>query len=157
MTLTTCPKCNYMRKPTDTAPDYECPSCGIIYAKAQAVADRLDARISRPVVQRPVVNQAKSSMRSDSYVERLRSESQYPAFRSVVSVLYLLGLVIGAVTLMGAVISAFSMKSPGVAIGGVVAAMLIFVLSKAGKEAWLMLADMSDATVRMAQRQEGEV
>ena len=32
MTLT-CPKCRYIRKPTDTAPDYECPNCGVIYAK----------------------------------------------------------------------------------------------------------------------------
>lgn len=30
---TTCPKCAYVRQPTDTAPDYECPQCGIIYAK----------------------------------------------------------------------------------------------------------------------------
>lgn len=36
---TTCPKCSYTRKPTDTAPNYECPSCGIIYAKFDAKAD----------------------------------------------------------------------------------------------------------------------
>ena len=36
---TTCPKCSYTRKPTDTAPTYECPSCGIIYAKFDAKAD----------------------------------------------------------------------------------------------------------------------
>lgn len=30
---TTCPKCAYVRQPTDAAPDYECPRCGIIYAK----------------------------------------------------------------------------------------------------------------------------
>jgi len=29
----TCPKCNYTRKSTDYAPDYECPSCGVIYSK----------------------------------------------------------------------------------------------------------------------------
>lgn len=29
----TCPKCHYVRRPGDTAPDYECPSCGIVYAK----------------------------------------------------------------------------------------------------------------------------
>ncbi|MDE2413242.1 MAG: hypothetical protein KGM60_00605 [Comamonadaceae bacterium] len=28
-----CPKCSYERKSTDHAPDYECPSCGIIYDK----------------------------------------------------------------------------------------------------------------------------
>lgn len=36
---TTCPKCSHTRQPTDTAPDYECPSCGIIYAKFDARAD----------------------------------------------------------------------------------------------------------------------
>jgi hypothetical protein len=28
-----CPKCAYERKPDDTAPEHECPNCGIIYAK----------------------------------------------------------------------------------------------------------------------------
>ena len=31
--MQTCPKCRYVRKPTDTAPDWQCPSCGIAYAK----------------------------------------------------------------------------------------------------------------------------
>lgn len=43
---TTCPKCSYTRKPTDTAPDYACPSCGIVYAKYGAQAD-LEMRIHR--------------------------------------------------------------------------------------------------------------
>jgi hypothetical protein len=28
-----CPQCGYQRQPKDLAPDYECPRCGIIYAK----------------------------------------------------------------------------------------------------------------------------
>lgn len=28
-----CPKCAYERKPNEQAPDYECPSCGVNYAK----------------------------------------------------------------------------------------------------------------------------
>ena len=28
-----CPKCSYVRQPADQAPDWECPSCGIVYAK----------------------------------------------------------------------------------------------------------------------------
>lgn len=28
-----CPKCSYERQPTDTVPEGECPTCGIIYAK----------------------------------------------------------------------------------------------------------------------------
>lgn len=34
--MTTCPKCHYTRLPSDTSPDYECPKCGVVYAKAAA-------------------------------------------------------------------------------------------------------------------------
>lgn len=28
-----CPKCHYVRKPTDDAPDWQCPNCAVAYAK----------------------------------------------------------------------------------------------------------------------------
>lgn len=31
-----CPKCQYQRKATDTAPQWQCPACGVAYAKAAA-------------------------------------------------------------------------------------------------------------------------
>ena len=37
--MQSCPKCHYVRKPTDTAPEWQCPSCGIAYAKFGAVPD----------------------------------------------------------------------------------------------------------------------
>jgi len=30
-----CPKCGYVRKPAEAVPDWQCPSCGIAYAKYQ--------------------------------------------------------------------------------------------------------------------------
>src|SRR5262245_53325543 len=33
-----CPKCSYIRKPTDNNPDWQCPSCGIAYAKFKKAA-----------------------------------------------------------------------------------------------------------------------
>ena len=30
-----CVKCGYERQPTDIAPEYECPKCGVVYAKAE--------------------------------------------------------------------------------------------------------------------------
>lgn len=30
-----CVKCGYVRQSSDTAPDYECPKCGVIYSKAE--------------------------------------------------------------------------------------------------------------------------
>jgi TPR repeat protein len=32
--MTTCPKCGYERKPQESVPDWQCPRCGIAYAKA---------------------------------------------------------------------------------------------------------------------------
>ena len=32
-----CPKCSYVRKMGETAPDWQCPSCGVAYAKANSV------------------------------------------------------------------------------------------------------------------------
>lgn len=46
MTITICPKCNYSRQPADTAPAYECPRCGIIYAKFDQAAE-LRSRLLR--------------------------------------------------------------------------------------------------------------
>ena len=31
-----CPKCSYKRTAADTAPDWQCPKCGVAYAKAAA-------------------------------------------------------------------------------------------------------------------------
>lgn len=33
--VTICPKCNYQRKESDINPEWECPSCGVAYIKAQ--------------------------------------------------------------------------------------------------------------------------
>lgn len=33
-----CPRCRYERQPTNTAPDWQCPSCGVAYAKAEGSA-----------------------------------------------------------------------------------------------------------------------
>ena len=34
-----CPKCNYQRNADDHVPDWQCPSCGIAYAKFQQSAE----------------------------------------------------------------------------------------------------------------------
>lgn len=40
-----CPKCGYVRRFGETAPDWQCPSCGVAYAKAGApAAERERAR-----------------------------------------------------------------------------------------------------------------
>lgn len=42
-----CPKCGYARKMGDAAPDWQCPSCGVAYAKTEAgMSDA--GRVRRP-------------------------------------------------------------------------------------------------------------
>jgi hypothetical protein len=47
--FTICPKCGYKRLLTDTAPEWQCPSCGVAYVKAlQAKAPAKIAETSPP-------------------------------------------------------------------------------------------------------------
>ena len=36
--MQTCPKCRHVRQPNETAPDWQCPACGVAYAKAAEAA-----------------------------------------------------------------------------------------------------------------------
>ncbi|AQQ01253.1 hypothetical protein B0W48_16645 [Pseudoalteromonas aliena] len=36
----TCKNCNYQRQDSDLAPEYECPKCGIVYAKADKYIEK---------------------------------------------------------------------------------------------------------------------
>lgn len=42
-----CPKCRHIRRADETAPDWQCPACGVAYAKAMVSAPR---EVARPVL-----------------------------------------------------------------------------------------------------------
>jgi glutaredoxin/predicted RNA-binding Zn-ribbon protein involved in translation (DUF1610 family) len=42
--MQTCPKCQHVRQPNETAPDWQCPACGVAYAKAADAARAHDVR-----------------------------------------------------------------------------------------------------------------
>jgi len=52
-----CPNCQYVRKPTDSAPEWQCPKCEIAYNKGAgaAVAENY-GRYATPAVARPVAS-----------------------------------------------------------------------------------------------------
>ncbi|MBI5277457.1 MAG: hypothetical protein HY854_13460 [Burkholderiales bacterium] len=56
----TCIKCGYVRRETDTGPDYACPACGVVYAKAEAAA------AARPPPPRPVQAQPPPAIADDA-------------------------------------------------------------------------------------------
>lgn len=45
---TICPKCNYVRTSEETVPEWQCPSCQVVYAKAQPAAAGIAGDVAAP-------------------------------------------------------------------------------------------------------------
>ena len=150
--LKICAKCNHPN-PDATGSDVDaCPACGAIYAKVQQTFG------ANPAMAAAAPRAARRSVRVGRdvpFIERLRADSHYPAFRTVVGVFAILGYVVAALGFVGGIIAGMGGGGPGAILGGFVFACVIGVLAKVAKEASLMLADLSDAMVRMAEKQEG--
>lgn len=75
-----CPKCAYVRQPTDTASEYECPKCGIIYAKYDPVAEerlRLIAERRRKAADQERSAMVRSAVADPEYVPEEAGEQEY--------------------------------------------------------------------------------
>jgi glutaredoxin len=75
-----CPKCHYTRRPEDTAPDWQCPNCGIAYAKFLAHQQPLIADTS------PVIRDASAP----APLQTRRTETLWGIVLAVVSISYAL-------------------------------------------------------------------
>ena len=64
----TCIKCGYERRESDSAPDYECPACGVVYAKAEAAQPR---RLPRAPDRMPAPRPAHASAQADAMLQQL--------------------------------------------------------------------------------------
>ncbi|HOE43144.1 MAG TPA: hypothetical protein PLB25_16165 [Rhodoferax sp.] len=141
----TCIKCNHVNL-SATGDDTEaCPACGVIYAKAQ------------PPLARPAVTPSvKRAQRNEPFIDRLRDESLYPTFRQVVTIFHVLGQILAVLFFLGGLVSGYKMGNTGMMVGSTIGAIFMSVFFRVAKEASLMLADMSDATVRLAQRADAD-
>ena len=152
-----------------------CPNCGAIYAKVEDAAARgkpirpaRSAAASTKDTSAPTtLSQVDAPSRaldkpaparaermpaepSEPFVKLMRRESLYPTFRSVVSIFFWLGILF---VFVSAALAVFSMR--GAVMAGTLAGLaMVVVLLSFMREASLMLADLSDAAVRMAERQE---
>lgn len=144
----TCIKCGHFNSAATGAATDACPKCGAIYAKLQQI---FGARPEQTAVDsRAAVRRSPT----EPFIERLRAQSQYPAFRSVVGAFCVFGYVVAVLVFVAAAMAVWR-GEVGFFLGGLVFACAIGVLSKVAKEASLMLADLSDAMVRVAERNEG--
>ncbi|MGH8758085.1 MAG: hypothetical protein ACREVW_00995 [Burkholderiales bacterium] len=145
-----CLKCGQVAA-VETTTTSACPACGAIYDKVEA-AMATPAAPTTP--QRPAPSVRQPPSRRAPFIDTLRAESHYPTFRQVVNVAYWLGMVIAALLFGASIFGTNASGSPTSTVITIGAAFILAVVSQASKEAAIMLADMSDATVRMAARQE---
>lgn len=161
----TCVKCGHTNPQATGTSDEACPQCGAIYSKASATAARPAERASgfghqagRPsgfgrtsILEEPPPRQVDDHR---AYVQDMRARSLYPTVRAFVNLGFYFGLAIAALVVIGGAFGAFSTGGVFkllVALG--IAAVILF-FTMAWREISLMLADLSDAAVRMAARGE---
>lgn len=103
---------------------------------------------------KPTLGTSLPSPGSSPFVDRLRRESLYPTFRAMVKVSFWLGIGAAAFGVIGAMVALRGNDSavPLLITLAMATGWLVFVLL--AREAALMIADLSDAAVRMAQRLE---
>lgn len=93
------------------------------------------------------------------YLDRIRSDSAYPAFRSVVNIIALLLYAIGVLLLLAGVLAGFGVLGGGTNVGaliaGIVLGLFYVILGKIIREVSLMLADVADSITDLNSRNEG--
>lgn len=161
----TCKKCGHVATYEGGAPQ-ACPACGAIYAKVEealraAAEGRASAARVASAPNAPAalgLRAAPAAEASDppdvhAFAARMRRESLYPAWRNIVGIFTLLGYGMAAIVLIGGVVAAFQ-GSVAAGVIGMSVSLFLAIAAKVSRELSLMLADLSDASVRMAAQRE---
>ena len=159
MSEKTCRKCGHVATYSGMEPQ-SCMECGAVYRKVEeAMQQASEGRFSQ--LPRASVSAQLAAGRGGErrpavagvhgFAEQMRSDSLYPFWRKLVGIATVLGYVLAGFMMVGAVVTLFR-GAVGAGIGGMVAAALIAFMVRMAKELWLMLADLSDASMRIAAR-----
>jgi hypothetical protein len=148
-----CLKCGHMASFAGLPPE-ACPACGAVYSKVEAAA----ASGGSAVLPRPARLQPGTRPRTGQaitpdpdFVAAMRADSLYPNFRSLVRLVTWFCYVVGAGFIL---VTIFQGTAEGLArIGVILGTVVLMGIATAAKEASLMLADLSDAAVCIAQKE----
>lgn len=167
MSAKQCLKCGHTAH-FEGAPPLACPQCGAIYSKveeAMRTGANLRSTQATPSYANSAAPQAAApwapARRTDdegkgidvhAFVRHMRGESLYPTWRKIVGLVTIVWYIVAVVALITGVASTKG-SFLGV-LAGIGAAAVIALLARVGKELSLMLADLSDAAVRLAARTE---
>lgn len=173
-----CMKCGHVNE-ASTGHELEgCPQCGAIYSRVEeAIANgQFRPAVPRPAVApelvypsteparatSPAVGQAprrSESVDVHEFAESLRSQSLYPTFRSLVKLFYWIWMLLAVITGIGTLITLVmgtGVTRYGGTIGGIFMTIFFVLVARITAEVSLMMADLSDAAVRIAASQSTE-
>ncbi len=157
-----CLKCGHVHATATGDAIEACPQCGAIYSRVEAA---LAARASGGV--RPVTPRSNAGLSSGfgsrsthtddidvhDFAQTLRAQSLYPTFRSLVKLFYWLFIalaVFAALTAVGLLFYGSGATRFAGVIGCIFMTLFWVLIARLTSETWLMLADLSDAAVRIA-------
>lgn len=149
-----CIKCGAVNRNASGADDEACPRCGAIYSKARAVspqARRHDAA-AHGASTRPGAESAYEEADHVGYVLVMRAATLYPTLRAVARVGHVVAMAVAALIAIGGMVALFTGRGAAALLGGLCGAALIAVIGRVWYESTIMLADLCDATVRVAAR-----
>ena len=146
----TCVKCGHVNHAATGLDSDSCPKCGVVYIKALSNYKRpapREAGRSSFLDAQPV------DQLVDDFAKDMRKKSLYPYFRTVIGMAYWLGMLLVLIAVVTGVRYFFSASGESlksiISFGG---AAFLWLFVSALREASVMLADLSDATLRIAQR-----
>lgn len=145
-----CVRCGYERKETDQAPEGECPSCGVIYARAEASPPSAQAR----------------AMSGELRASRLHRDHQekdrggFFAFGVMITpMLARVIFILGTVLLLVGVVFGFVRGNAGVVIGGLASILLlrltlegVMVIFRLAEDVAKIRALLADEAIARARR-----
>lgn len=163
-----CLKCDRINEAATGDAIEACPQCGAIYSRVEAAFATRSKTEHRPATARPsteTMSRYRPQFRGDAddaedeyvdvyaFAETLRAQSLYPTFRSLVRVIYWFFILLAAASAIVVLVTLF--KGSGVGriggvIGGVFMTFFFILIARITSETSLMIADLSDAAVRIA-------
>lgn len=158
-----CLKCGHHNTAASGDELEACPACGAIYSRVDAAISGRASEPVRPTVSSPVkpsgferrARRQSEELDVHEFAEVLRSESLYPTFRSLVKLIYWFLIALAIFSGLGTLMLIFTGSGVGRiggVIGGIFATLFFILVAKLTSETSLMLADLSDAAVRIAAR-----
>jgi len=147
-----CLKCDHVAT-FEGAQPLVCPECGAVYSKVEeALRNGAPAR-RRQEDSMPASRYSDRTLEVHEFAGRMRDESLYPFWRKLVGLVSILGYIVAVILLVAAFI-AISQASVTTGLIGIGVSAFVAIMTRVGKEASLMLADLSDATIHLAAKSQ---